>query len=88
MHYEEKVINGRLYRYVADTDKWCLVCGSKRVTSRLLKAEQDKSDLLEALKGAHKSFASLNGSVSLEVWDSLFEPMKAIRRAIAKAEVL
>lgn len=43
-------------------------------------------DLLEAAKAARRALADLNGSVSREVWNGLYETTAILDTAIAKAE--
>jgi hypothetical protein len=50
--------------------------------SRLLAASPD---LLAACRAARSAFGDLNGRVSREVWDSLYEVNRTLDTAIAKA---
>lgn len=47
---------------------------------------ENEAILLEALKVAFRTLASLNDQVSYETWKELYAPMQQIRDAITEAE--
>lgn len=58
------------------------VTGIDHPDARLIAASPD---LLEACQAARRAFAELNGNVSREVWERLYEVTQTLDAAIAKA---
>lgn len=61
-------------------------CGEDAVLAAAKDIDAEIAPLLEALKVAERTLLSLNGKVDYQQWQALYDPVRQISDAIARAE--